>query len=61
MTVTVVDLSGEEKVRIKDAGDCQAVVFRDDYTRCANRAAWKKGQLKLCVPHSRLDEVEVVT
>jgi len=42
-------------------GPCAAAVLRDDYRPCTNKASRRRGTWKFCVPHSRLDEVEVLT
>lgn len=61
MIVRIVNLAGVEvrSLSIKGA-HCQATTFHgDDWQPCRSKASKDKGGWRLCVPHSRLDDIEV--
>ncbi len=55
-------LSGHAPVRFlgTERAQCDGAILDDDYRRCANTAVNKRGQWRLCAPHSRKDELEVI-
>jgi hypothetical protein len=62
LNTRVVNLTAHPAIRVPNPErlPCDGAVFRDDYARCTNTAIKRRGKWKLCAPHARKDELEIV-